>query len=199
LDVKGEKVMPKIKTIREDIIDDAEVARTIMSCRTAEMKAFVSVLALTGGRISEVRAIRAKDVVVVDQDCWTISLLTLKQRPEQWKIPPRRTLKFPMSPLFEKIIKPFINNSKFASEQLIFPKTSTFYYRRLKEANPESYPHLFRHSLATRLSERVDAFDMKEWFGWKCVSMADSYVHNKKAIDKIYNIQKKIQEDSKKE
>lgn len=188
--------MPKIKTIREDIIDENEVIRTIMACKTSEMKAFVSILALTGGRISEIRAIRGKDIAVIDNDCWTISLLTLKQRPKQWAIPPRRVLKFPINPLFEKIIKPFINNSKFSSEQLVFPKSSVFYYKRLKEANPESYPHLFRHSLATRFSERVNAFDMKEWFGWKCLSMADTYVHNKRAIDNIYNIQKKLQDDA---
>lgn len=190
--------MPLIKTIREDIISDEELVRTIMSANTSEMKAFIAVLALTGGRISEIRELKAKDIEVIDDDCWTISILTLKQRPKQWQIPPRRTLKFPKNALFEKVIKPFINNSKLSPNQLIFPKSGVFYSKKLKEANPNVYPHLFRHTLASKLSENITPYDLKEWFGWKCISMADRYVHNKKAIDNIYQMQKKKQEDLKK-
>ena len=186
--------MPLIKTIREDIISSEELKETIANCKTPEMKAFVAVLSLSGGRISEVRQLRAKDIEVIDDDCWTMSLITLKQRPKQWQIPPRRTLKFPRTVLFDKVIKPYINNGKFSPEQLLFPKSNTFYWKMLKYANPNVYPHLFRHTRATMLSERVSSFDMKEWFGWKCFSMADQYVHNKKAIDNIYQVEKKIQD-----
>lgn len=191
--------MPLIKTIREDIISEDELKETINNCKTEEMKAFVCILALTGGRISEVLNIRAKDIEITDEDCWTLSILTLKQRPKQWQIPPRRTLKFPREVLFEKVIRPFINNSLFKPNDRIFPKSSVFYYKRLKEANPESYPHLFRHTLATKLSDRVNTFDLKEWFGWKKLSMAEKYVHSKRAIDNIYKIQKDLRDKGKKQ
>lgn len=190
--------MPKIKTIRESIIDGEEVKQTIINCNTDEMKAFVSFLALTGGRISEIKEIKAGDIEVIDDNCWTLSILTKKQRPKQWQIPPRRTLKFPRDVMFEKIIKPYINNSKLSSSQKLFKKSTVFYYKKLKEANPEVYPHLFRHSLATRLADSgVDSYDLKEWFGWKSVMMSDKYVHSLKAIDKIYEIQKNKQEANK--
>lgn len=188
--------MPLIKTIREDIISDQEVLSTIRNADTDETRAFVCFLALTGARISEILNIQAKDIEV-GEDFWTLSILTLKQRPKQWQIPPRRTLKFPRDILFEKIIKPYINNGHFSSITKLFPKSDTFYSYKLKQANPNVYPHLFRHTLASKFSERVDSYDLKEWFGWSSIIMSDKYVHRRQAIDKIFKTNKAYMESKK--
>lgn len=177
--------MPKIKTIREDIISDEELKETINNAGTNEMKAFIAMLALTGGRISEVISIKAKDIEV-GEDFWSLSILTKKQRPKEWQIPPRRTLKFPREVLFEKVIKPYINSGRFKQEHLLFPKSDVFYRVQLKKINPNVYPHLFRHTLATKLSRFTNSHELKEWFGWSSIIMSDKYVHSRQAIDNIY-------------
>jgi integrase len=183
--------MPKIKTIREDIISPEELKETIRRCPTREMQAFVAILAVTGARISEiVRSIKAKDIEIIDEESWSISIVTLKHRPKAWEILPRRVLKLQRDVLFEKVIRPFLNESKFKGDMLIFPKSSAFYSKQLKKANPMVYPHLFRHTLATRLAEFVSPFDLKEWFGWKKIDMAEIYVHNRRGIENIYKQRK---------
>jgi integrase len=190
--------MPKIKTIREDIIRDDEVFRTIVNAKSPEIKAFISILAISGARISEVKSLKAKDLEVGD-DYWCLSFLTKKRHQKAWEIPARRNLKFPKDVIFEKIIKPYINGNKFFPESLLFKKSKVYYFKKLKEANPNVYPHLFRHSLATKLSERVDSYDLKEWFGWTTVAMSDRYVHKINAIDNIFKINKALQENKKSE
>lgn len=186
--------MPKIKVIREDLISEEELRTTILNARSREIKAFICFLALTGGRISEVRGIRGKDIEVIDDNSWSVNVVTLKQRQKDWEIPKRRTLKIVRDSLFEKIIRPYINEGNFKGEMFLFPHSSVFYWKQLKLANPNVYPHLFRHTLATAFSERVDVWDLKEWFGWKGLNMANEYVHPKRAIENIYQKNKELME-----
>ncbi|MCM8786852.1 MAG: site-specific integrase [Candidatus Omnitrophica bacterium] len=189
--------MPKIKTIREDIISEKELRETINRARSNEIKVLIAILYLTGARISEVKSIRAKDIEI-DEDCWYIEMITLKQRKKEWQIPIKRRLKLVREVLFEKIILPYLKAMGFKENEFIFSKTRQYYYKEIKFANPNMYPHLFRHTLATVLSERVDPYSLKEWFGWKKLETSLRYVSPKNAIENVYKKNKEILEDGRK-
>lgn len=170
--------MPKIKTIRSDILKEKEVIKTIYDCSEPDVKAIASIMWMTGCRISEVLLLKLVDIKNHD-DYIEFNMPTMKQRSV---VLPRRRLLIPKSSIFYPYIRDYINSihPKF-DERQVFECTSWHVWYVLKKANPNIYPHLFRHSAATRLSEKVDVFDLKYQFGWKKIEMAMKYVHRQKS------------------
>lgn len=182
--------MGKPNVVRDDIIREEEMIQTLKNTNKLDVQALLSILWLTGARISEALNVKGKDI----EDCGeylSISFITLKQRVKEGQLMPRRTLKILKGTIYYNIIKEYINKSRIYPELKLFNKTDTYYWKYMKMANPNIHFHLFRHSLATLASDKVDVFDMKEWFGWKKMDMAVNYVHPKKAIDNFYEAMKK--------
>lgn len=185
----------KLKTYRDELISEKELVTTINNSRNDEIKALVAFLYKTGARISEVRAVRQKDFLL-QEDFWAVQIPTLKQRKQYTR--PFRILKLVRDGLFEKVILPYLLKFK-NPESLIFPHSSVYYWKSIKKANPNLYPHFFRHNLASVLSEDVDPVAMQQWFGWVKLDMAVIYTQKRQAIDTIFKVQKEKYEKRKQE
>jgi len=177
--------MPAIKTPRDDIMSPKEILKTLKDCNNSQVQAFISLLWLTGARIGEIKMLKAQDITN-QANFIQIEMPTLKTRVKTTM--PRRRLKIPKDNVFYNFFKQWINENTFADEDLIFDYSIRYIRRKLKEANPDTYPHLFRHTLATMLSREVDAFTLKEWFGWRTMDMPMRYVHRKDAMESVYNV-----------
>lgn len=175
--------MPKIKTPRDDILDEAEVVETLKNCYELEVQAAICVMWITGCRVGELVLLKFKDLKD-KQKYVEINMPTLKQRKT---VLPRRTVLFPKNNLFYTIFKNYVNSihPKFADRQL-FECSPHHIWFMMKKANPNIYPHLFRHSRATILSNDIDIFDLKYAFGWASMDMPQRYVHRKNSPERIY-------------
>ena len=59
----------------------------------------------------------------------------------------------------------------------VFPFSTRTARRKIHRLNPNTSPHWFRHTRATRLAERTaDVFAILSWFGWKRPEMAMHYI-----------------------
>lgn len=187
----------KLRTYREELISEKELVATINNARNDKVKALIAFLYKTGVRIGEARAVRKKDFLINEEEgFWAVQVPTLKQRRKFFK--PYRVLKIPIDGLFAKIILPYLQKIQ-NPETLVFPFSSTYYWKALKKANPNLYPHFFRHNLASVLSEDVDAVALQQWFGWTTLEMAVNYTHRRQAIDYVFEKQKEKYEKRKKE
>lgn len=174
----------KLKTFRDELINEKELVSTINNARNDEIKAIIAFLYKTGARISEVRAVKKKDFVINENEgFWAVQIPTLKQRKKFTR--PFRILKNVIDGLFVKVILPYIN--KFNNpESLVFPHSSVYYWKCIKKANPNLYPHFFRHNLACALSEDVDTIAMQQWFGWVGLDMPVVYTRKRYAIESVF-------------
>ena len=175
--------MPKIKTVRDDILTKEEVVQTINDCKDSQMRAIISMMWITGCRVGEIVLLKLKDLKD-EQDYVAINMPTLKQRKT---VMPRRQILFPKSSEFYVYVKNYVNSihPKFPENALFEYSPFTIWYN-MKKANPNIYPHLFRHSRATILSESVDIFDLKYTFGWASMDMPQRYVHRKNSPKRVF-------------
>lgn len=177
--------MPKIKTPRDDIIREEEAMKTVIEAKDLETKAAISMLWLTGCRIGELAILKLKDIKNFEEYV-EINMPTLKQRKP---VIPRRKILIPKSSKFYIFIKNHINNlhPKYDT-RLTFESGADMLYKKIKLANPDIYPHLFRHSRATILSEKLDIFDLKYTFGWTDMAMPARYIHRKDSHSRVFEI-----------
>lgn len=184
--------MPKIKTKRDDVMDEQEVLSTLKACNNSQVQALISLMWMTGARIGELKLLRAKDISNHDEFIY-LDMPTLKTRAKA-SIPKRR-LKIPKGNVFYDFFKRWVNDNTFGADDFLFNYSEQWFWKKIKEANPETYPHFFRHSAATHLSKSVDAFTLKEWFGWKTMDMPMRYVHRKDAMEKVFSVLKDDSEE----
>ena len=176
--------MPKIKVVRDDVLDEAEVIMTFNRLESLQMKAIVYLMWFSGARVGEVVMLKLKDIKD-GENFIEINMPTLKQRKQ---IIPRRVLKIPKDKIFYPFFKRHILSIRPQEGHMaLFDLTPFTIWYELKKANPDIYPHLFRHSRATILSEKVDVFDMKETFGWSDLQMANTYVHRKNVKERVFD------------
>ena len=83
--------MPKIKVVRDDVLDEAEVIMTFNRLESLQMKAIVYLMWFSGARVGEVVLLKLKDIKD-GENFIEINMPTLKQRKQ---IIPRRVLKIP--------------------------------------------------------------------------------------------------------
>lgn len=143
-----------------------------------KIKALISLLYLTGHRVSEVLELRKDDFRVVD-DKVNISIYVQKRRE-----PYKHTVWFSLSktPYIDLVIE-YVESVE--SEKLLFeseygldkPMTRQYVGKILKTLNPRIHPHLFRHTRATLFARMgYTPYQIQIWFGWKTPTESNKYI-----------------------
>ena len=165
----------------EDLITESEVKRMISASLNCRDKALISVLYESGCRISELGHVKFKDIVF---DSYGAVLNVTG------KTGPRRVRIVQSAPYLQDYMNKHENNQN--SESFIWTtiggKKDLLSYARLAELIKRAakragikkriHPHLFRHSRATYLANKLTEAQMKQYLGWTQSSkMAAIYVH----------------------
>lgn len=149
-----------------------------------------------GKRISEVVELRITDITVRGNNLVITFTIRKKVRktkkgvdiPEsKRKKPPRRTKRLTLDNPYAKIIKIYWEGLKEKGQVFMFPRPQTkmghIYPKyvwdviQMMKLDQPIWTHLFRHTLATELAaNEVSPFEMKSWFDWENINMADTYV-----------------------
>lgn len=169
---------------KKRVLDKSEVINLIKKTDNKQMKAIISTMILTGGRISEVLSIKAKDLWA-DNDYLYFKMLIFKKR---GNVRPEIVRPVKRSIFFTKYIFDWINNeNNFYPDDFIFEYRRQTVWKKIKEIEPDIHPHLLRHSLATWMGDKVNHNTMRDWFGWSNLNMAQRYIHNKDSINAFSN------------
>lgn len=162
------------------IFTKTEVLEMVTEASDPEMKAIIGVLMCTGARVSEVCALRGKDITSDDKFVY-LNMKVLKKRNNRSQRIVRPITK---NNYFISFLRNYINNyADIKSDDLVFTRNRTSIWRELKRLNPEAHPHKFRHTLATWMLDKVDMRTAQEWFQWANLKTAETYTHPKDAIN----------------
>lgn len=173
--------MPKIKGVREDILSEEEVLSMIDRCVELEEKSLISLLFLSGARISEILSLKKKDFWT-DGNHLMIRIPSLKRKEV---IPYKHTLFLPLNrdPYISHIIYQ-VKSIEFSSQK-VWSYSRNRAWRLIKRLDKESWLHLFRHTRATLLAEKgATEAQLCAWFGWVDGRPAKNYVQRSEKIAK---------------
>lgn len=167
----------------EDLLTEDEVKRLVQATEHPRDRAFVEALYETGCRIAELLTIRLKNVHFDDYGAvLRVSGKTGDRRVRIVASAPSLATWMDMHPWKNDPECPLWLSR--ASRRILLPfnySTANILLRRLaKKAglNKRVNPHLFRHSRATALANKLTEAQMKEYFGWvQSSEMASVYVH----------------------
>jgi integrase len=177
--------MPKITTPRENIVDIYELVKILKTLSDEPKVRFAVAIAWeTGARIGEIVQLRKKDFSE-EPNFWLCSVPTEKQRTKRHGQQPKRLLKITKDPIYNKIIKPFLEKQEELDKSLIFPNTQSTLRKKLKRRYPDVYFHWLRHSRATIWSNKLDIFTLQYALGWQDIRMANIYVHQEQMSRKM--------------
>lgn len=161
-------------------MEESEVLETFSNIDEPELKAIVAVLITTGARVSEVCELQGKDITSDDKYIY-FNMRVLKKKNDPHK---RITRRVPKNKYFISHFLKWVNEyNSINRDDPIFSYDRKKVWRKLKEANPEIHPHMFRHTLATWMLQKVDMRTLQEWFGWSTFKIAETYTHPKDAIN----------------
>lgn len=164
--------MPRIKIAPRDPMTRDEVKDMIERAKTLRDKALIACLYLLGSRITEILTLKKSDVIITDDEV-TFVTKPLKRRNEQSPLLFRRSLTFPRTALFMDFFVKWAGG--IAQEDgFLFPSygkhghlTRQRAWQIIKELNPNTFPHFFRHTRGTWVYEESgnDLIATKEWLG----------------------------------
>lgn len=170
--------------MKKEVLTKGQIVKLVDDFNNKQMKAIVSLLFMSGGRISEVLNIKARDLWR-DEKYLYLKMILLKKRKANVQTEIIRKVK--LNNYFEyfvNIIIDWVNKeNNFEPDDFIFEYRRQTVWRKIKEKLPEANPHLFRHTLATIMGKKIDVRTMQGWFGWSNLDMATVYVQNKDAIN----------------
>lgn len=169
--------MRNIQSIRNDSMSKNEIENMFKKTDSEQLKGIMAVMLMTGSRISEVLMLKGKDITTDDEHIF-INCYILKKR----KGVERIIKKIKKTHTYYPYFRNWINSNRFREESLIFSWGRKYVWKVIKKINPESTPHLFRHTVATMLGEHMDVFTLQRWMGWSRLDMASRYVHPKNVI-----------------
>ncbi len=172
---------PKPKTVleKEDVENMIYKAFTIFADQEQkglEAASLVAFLWQSGCRISEALGVKKEDIKI-DDYFLNIKITALKQKQKNLT----RVLPFK---LYEDKAKNFFNyliikqQKRVEWGECLWQMGRWTAWKRIETLNEKSFPHLFRHTLASRLANRGAGDDqLKKWFGWSSRSkMPSQYV-----------------------
>jgi len=175
------EIEPKVSP--NDLITEEEFNRMIEVCRTSRDRALLSLLYETGARIGEIGHMNFGNVSF-DEYGAIIWLPRSKTRKRKLRVVYSTSylsawisdhpLKTPESPLWVKL------SGKNAMKPMTYPEIYALIKRIAKKAGLKKkvYPHLFRHTRATRLLAKVPESIGARYMGWVNGSkMVKIYVH----------------------
>jgi integrase len=136
----------------------------------------VALLWLFGKRISENLALRRQDVWFDNEYMYVRFTVSKKRKmagpPVRKKFLKRIRLTHPYVKHVRNYVEPLGEPDK-----LLFSLGRSKVWRMLKVLDPYVYPHFFRESLATSMSEQgASVFELMHWFDWKSTQTASEYV-----------------------
>jgi integrase len=156
---------------RRRVLSEREVIEILDKAEPRE-KALVCTLYLVGCRINEALKLRAEDIRE-DQNRVFIRIAYSKREDKKGKF---HVVLIKKSDKNREFLDPILYYIE-GREGLLFNITRQRAWQKLKQLNPELYPHLFRHTRATRLAERgATSQQLKVYFGWNKTGSADPYV-----------------------
>lgn len=171
---------------KKNVLSKGEVIALVNKSNNMQIKAAISMMYITGGRVSEVLAVKAKDLWKEDDKFLCIQMPVLKKR--KINAVSKIVRKVPLQSFFTKTIISWVNDyNQFQPDDYLFQYTRKHIWKKIKHLDPEVHPHLFRHSLATEMGKRVSMKVLQDWFAWSNLNMAQTYVHNKDAINIFAN------------
>lgn len=169
----------KDRKMPEELLSEDETKSIIRACGSIRDKALISILAESGGRISEIGLMKIKHISFETHGA-RLSI--------SGKTGARRILVIYSSPYLQQWLNLHPNNDEPNAYLWHNPNGGVLCYNRiaaiLKKAAKKAgikkriYPHLLRHSRATQLAKIMSEAAMKQYFGWTQGSkMAAIYVH----------------------
>lgn len=166
-----------------DIIKPFEVAQMIETTNELRFKALIAILSLTGHRVSEVLMLRKEDIYGDDE--WTYFTFHVLKRRQTFI----HTIKMPSKLEYIDIILQWRDE---CTDEKLFDFTRQYAHYIIKQSNSSIHPHMFRHTLATKLAERgANKYELDAWFGWSDKgNTSGTYVSKGTAL--IENIAKRM-------
>ena len=179
-----------------EAITQEEILNIINSPRLKlETKALLSLMYVTGGRISEVLLLRPMDIHHSEgEDSIAIDMVTKKNKKSKNRVVP--VILNPIELEMMRIAKKYIAAREIKTVDKIFPFGQNKAWRKLKMikisirvTTPEGerqeeyplalYPHYFRHCRATHFVTlyHLNAFELTNVMGWSDARPAEVYVH----------------------
>jgi integrase/recombinase XerD len=167
------------KKLPEELLTEEEIESMVRCCDNPRDKALVASLAETGARVSEIGNMKIKHVSFEEHG----ARLNL-----HGKTGTRKVLVIGCSPYLQEWINHHPNNSNPDAylwynphgELLCYGGLTVILKKSARRARIKKriYPHLLRHSRATRMASIMSEAAMKQYFGWTQSSkMAGIYVH----------------------
>src|SRR2546422_445581 len=146
-----------------------EVARTINEAKPLAFQALLSILWVWGPRINEALRLEKRDFTLLEKSVRVRMPLSKKRNPAAFHIL--------YASLSTPLIYPLIQYLESAGEGHLFHFGKRAAEKWLHRINPNTSPHWFRHTRATRLAERSDdVMALVDWFGWADARAAMAYV-----------------------
>lgn len=167
------------KKLPEELLAEDEIKEIIRSCKNVRDKALISSLAESGCRVSEIGLMKIKNVSFEGHG----AKLTVNGKTGMRKI-----LVIHSTAYLQEWINQHPHNDNPDSYLWYNPQGELLTYSRitaiLKDAakiagiKKRVYPHLLRHTRATRLASIMSEAAMKQYFGWAQSSkMCGIYIH----------------------
>ncbi len=172
-------IAKKHETIPEELLTEEEIESIIRNAKTLRDKAFLSTLAESGCRVGEIGTLQIKHISFEEYG----ARITVKGKTGMRKI-----LIINSTPYLQSWINEHPNNKDSESYLWVSQKGDCLCYNRmtaiLKYASKKAgikkrvYPHILRHTRATRMASVMSEASMKIYFGWTQSSkMASVYIH----------------------
>lgn len=171
----------RTRKLPEELLNEEEIKEIIRKCETSRDKAFISALAETGARVSEIATMKIKHIsfeqygarLTIDGKTGMRKVLIISCVPylQQW---------INLHPLNNDPNAFLWHNSQDEKNLLSYARISAILQKAAKKAGIKKrvHPHLLRHSRATQLASIMSESSMKQYFGWTQGSdMAAIYVH----------------------
>jgi site-specific recombinase XerD len=163
----------------EELLTNEEIEAVVKNCKCVRDKAFVALLAESGCRISEIGLMKIKNVSFEEVG----ARITVGGKTGM-----RKMLVINSLPYLQEWINQHPKNDDPEAYLWYNPQGELLGYTRinaiLKSAGKRAgikkriYPHLFRHSRATRLASIMSEASMKHYLGWSQSSkMCGIYIH----------------------
>jgi len=167
------------RKLPEELLTDEEIFKIVQNCKNLRDKAFISSLAESGCRISEIGTMQIKHVSFEEYG----ARLTVNGKTGMRKI-----LIINSAPYLRDWINQHPKNEDPNSPLWLGTNNEVLCYTRLADIlktaarkagiKKRVHPHLLRHSRATSLASLMSDASMKHYFGWTQGSkMASVYIH----------------------
>jgi len=167
------------KKLPEELLTEEEILKIIQKCGTLRDKALIATLAESGCRIGEVGSMKVKHVSFEEHG----ARITVGGKTGMRKI-----LVINSAPYLQEWINQHPTNENSDSclwcgnntEAISYARISCILKAAVKKAEIKKrvYPHLFRHSRATILANKMSDSGLKNYLGWTQASkMAGIYIH----------------------